>query len=144
MHVEYYREAEYRVTRQMVITDLRKDSQYQRFVEDLGLPLAHPKTPDNFARLSWDHVRRYLSSREGWWARSRGRGCEFVHQSWAEPEEWRDACNFRINQRDEDQAKLSLAIDLTKTRCHSVGYVFDPQFDHEGRLVRVEVWPGVK
>jgi hypothetical protein len=139
-HVEYYRAAEDRVSRKTIITDLRKDSQYQQFVEDLGLPLAHPKTPGNFERLAWDHVRRYLSSREGWWAKSRGRGCEFVHQTWATPEEWRDVCNYRINQRDEDQAKLNLAIELTKTRCHLDNYTFDPQHDEHGRLVRVEVW----
>jgi hypothetical protein len=139
-HVEYYREAEERVSRATILADLRKDSQYVQFVDDLGLSLAHPKTPDNFARLAWDHVRRYLSSREGWWAKTRGRGCEFVHQTWATPEEWRDVCNYRINQRDEDQAKLDLAIELTRTRCHNDGWAFDPQYDHEGHLIRVEVW----
>lgn len=139
-HVEYYREAEERVSRRSIVTDLRKDSQYWVFVDELGLNAEHPKVVERFARLSWDYVRRYLSTREGWWAKSRGRGCLFVHQTWATPEEWRDVCNYRISQRDEDQAKLELAVSLTKSRCALENYAFDPQYDHEGRLVRVEVW----
>jgi hypothetical protein len=139
-HVEYYRESEERVSRRSIVADLRKDSQYWAFVDDLGLNHEHTKVHEQFKRLAWDHVRRYLSTREGWWAKSRGRGCEFVHQTWATPEEWRDVCNYRISQRDEDQAKLELAISLTKTRCHLDHYTFDPQYDIDGHLVRVEVW----
>lgn len=139
-HVDYYREAEERVSRRTIVADLRKDSQYWTFVEELGLDAAHPRLDSNFARLSWDYVRRHLSTREGWWAKSRGRGCEFVHQTWAEPEEWRDVCNYRIHQRDEDQSKLNLAIELAQTRCKRDNWTFDPQYDIDGKLLRVEVW----
>lgn len=139
-HVEYYQEAEERVSRRSIVADLRKDSQYWRFVEDLGLNPGHRDVHKQFSRLAWDVVRRYMSTRKGWWAISRGTRCVFVHQTWATPEEWRDVCNFRIHQRDQDQAKLTLAISLTQARCAMDNYAFDPQYDDAGSLVRVEVW----
>lgn len=139
-HVEYYREAEERVSRKSIIADLRKDSQYWRFVDELALNAEHDKVHKQFARLAWDDVRRYLSAREGWWAKSRGRGCEFVHQTWATPPEWRDVINYRIVQRDEDQAKLDLAIELGETRCILDDWVLDRITDGNGKLLRVEVW----
>lgn len=139
-HVEYYRDAPERVSRKSIISDLRKDSQYWRFVEELALNPEHELVHKQFARLAWDVVRRYLSTAEGWWAKSRGRGCEFVHQTWAKPEEWRDVINYRIVQRDEDQGKLNLAIELGETRCILDDYVLDRIYDGDGKLLRVEVW----
>ncbi len=139
-HVAYYFAAEERVSRKSIIADLQKDSRFLDFVGELGLAEDHPKMLSSFKALSWSVVRKYLSTREGWWAKSRGRGCEFVHQLWATPEEWRDVCNFRINQRDEDQSKLNLAIELAETRCKKDNWTFDPQYDDDGHLVRVEVW----
>lgn len=139
-HVDYYRESEERVSRRSIVADLRKDSQYLRFVEELALNPEHELVHRQFARLAWDDVRRYLSTDEGWWAKSRGRGCEFVHQTWATPEEWRDVVNYRIVQRDEDQGKLDLAIELAATRCAVDDYVLDRVYDDAGKLLRVEVW----
>lgn len=141
-HVDYYRQAEERpVTRASVLADLRKDSQYTRFVAALGLDLDHPRAEASFRDLAWNIVRAHMNTSTGWWALSRGRGSQFVHQSWATVPEWAKIVNYRIEQRDEDQTKLNLACDLGAMAATLSGeWTWDPQHDEAGRLVCVEVW----
>lgn len=139
-HVQYYFEAEERPTRKSIVSDLRKDSQYEAFLRELAIDPEHPRAYRSFTTLAWPLVRNHLSSQTGWWAKSRGRGTEFVHQTWATPLEWEAVINYRIKQRDEDQEKLDLCVSLGRLRCQSDGWSFDPQYDVNGKLVSVRVW----
>lgn len=139
-HVEYYFQSEERTSRGSILADLKKDSQYQEMLEEAGLDPTHQNAASAFRQLYWFVVRKYMSPKTGWWARTGGTRAVFFHESWGTPEECRDAVNFRIRQREQDQASLKRLVEITETKCGQLGWSFDAQFDDVGMLVHVDVW----
>lgn len=139
-HVDYYQESGEYVSKTHILSDLQKDSQYAKLMQEAGLNPAHPNALRTFRRLFWTVVRYYMKPDTGWWARAGGRHASFFHSSWGTPEDCRDATNLRIRQREQDQTRLDQLVAITEEKCGQLGWVFDPQFDDAGLLVAVEVW----
>jgi hypothetical protein len=141
-HVEYYRDAGEYTSRNHIAGDLRKDSQFEAILDEAGIHANHVNTMRAFRRVLWPVVTHYQNQRTGWHARSYGKNASFFHESWGTPEDFRDALNLRIRDRERDQAVLQRLYAITEEKCGQLGWAFDPQFDDENSLVRVEVWKG--
>lgn len=139
-HVEYYKEAEERITKAQILADLRKDSQFAEMLDEAGLQPDHLNTLRAFRQIYWYVARQYMNPKAGWYACSTGASAVFFHEDWGTPEECRDAVNIRIRDREKDQAALNRLVQITETRCGQLGWSFDAQYDEQGVLVHVDVW----
>jgi hypothetical protein len=139
-HVDYYRDAAEYVSKRSVEIDIHKDSSLGEVLREAGLDPTHHNAKRSFRPILWPVVRCYMNPDAGWWSKSRGRGAMFVHESFATPEDCRDAANLLIQDREGDRRTLARIVELTEEKCGQFKFVFDPQFSDGGDLVRVEVW----
>lgn len=139
-HVTYYRASGEYVSRNSIVADLKKDSQFGRMVDEAGINAESPNAMRAFRRVAWPVVCHYMSTRSGWWARRYGKFAEFFHEEWGTPEDCRDCANLRIRDRQKDEVALRTIVAICERKCGQLGWAFDPQYDDAGRLERVEVW----